>query len=795
MTTTHLLAVLTLVNLVSCSAPDKQCDPNEILVDDHCVSEPDECDLENCDTGTIDTSTTETGTTDSVTTDTGTSTLPNLETRPHGVGGGGATSGLSISPYNDIWFVGSDMGTLFRSPDRGYSWQPVNQLETTYSANLPDSVPVGFLSDGSTMFHAPQGLAPVRSTDAGFTWEPITITGEEDLIRYWLGDTSDPNTVYAHTSNGLAHSGDMGLNWTINAPGLGDAKGVFLDHNTAPATLYFATENGIYSTINHGQTYNTIITDSVRWFAGGQDSAGLTLTYIDSNGAACDWEHPASEQAAAACGEIWISIDSGDFNATGQEAGAQIVMAENDSQTIYAIGDRDWDRAYGTKVWRSNNAGSSWELKFHQQNWDVVPYAPWPSSLLEWSAVGLEVGWWDGGYYWFAINQLNSAEIGGSGNFFTHVSYDGGDYWTAAFTDLASTDQPAEGMEWRSTGLEVTTARRIEFHPNDPSVAYIENADIGCQVTQDSGDTWRMCNIGMNSVYDVTFDPDDSSIVYAAAGSQHDWPHEWYANYTTADGGIYESTDYGRTWIRFDGDDMHRQFLSVAYDADGDTMYAGSQESGIARKIGDGEWEWINEGLGESALIVPQIEIDAFNGDVYILLTGDKPDWSNREYTGVYKMVRGGNQWTQLRGTINHPPDASTQYELWWYPTSFAIDLSESGDRSVIWLSDLENNFQYLATGVWKSEDGGDSWNRSTQFTHPYSIDIDPNNPDRVYVSGNWNWGQGGTLFTDDGGVTWERDNDTSLQLNRISVTVDPNDPNRIYATHFGSGVWSSPRP
>lgn len=41
-----------------------------------------------------------------------------------GVGGGGAMSSLSISPWNDLWFVGTDMGTLFRSTTSGSLWYP-----------------------------------------------------------------------------------------------------------------------------------------------------------------------------------------------------------------------------------------------------------------------------------------------------------------------------------------------------------------------------------------------------------------------------------------------------------------------------------------------------------------------------------------------------------------------------------------------------------------------------------------------------------------------------------------------
>src|ERR1700740_2441011 len=44
---------------------------------------------------------------------------------PAGIGGGGAYGGYAISPYNGLRLVGTDMGTLFRSPNSTKTWYPI----------------------------------------------------------------------------------------------------------------------------------------------------------------------------------------------------------------------------------------------------------------------------------------------------------------------------------------------------------------------------------------------------------------------------------------------------------------------------------------------------------------------------------------------------------------------------------------------------------------------------------------------------------------------------------------------
>ena len=97
-------------------------------------------------------------------------------------------SGLSLSPWNNLWFVGTDMGTLFRSTDAGQLWYPVSHYEAKYHSRLIVSTPVGYTSDPSIVLHASchedltelyangNAVRPCvaqRSVDSGVTWSPI----------------------------------------------------------------------------------------------------------------------------------------------------------------------------------------------------------------------------------------------------------------------------------------------------------------------------------------------------------------------------------------------------------------------------------------------------------------------------------------------------------------------------------------------------------------------------------------------------------------------------------------------
>jgi photosystem II stability/assembly factor-like uncharacterized protein len=470
---------------------------------------------------------------------------------------------------------------------------------------------------------------------------------------------------------------------------------------------------------------------------------------------------------------------------------------------MYTAGSTSWIRQYGTKVWRSDDAGATWGLKLNQFDWDVIPYAKWPQSKIEYSAVSEDVGFWDGGYESFEVNLRNPSNVGGTGYFFLHSSKNGGEFWNAPFTKYADTGARGPKKKWASTGLEVTSVYNFKFHPTNPKIGYAAMADLGGMVTEDGGKTFRLTRAEFNSNYDYAFDPSNDQLVWAVSGAQHDYPADWHANVTNGiEGGVYQSNNRGMSWTRITpkNTQFNRQFLSIAYDNLHDVLYAGSQGDGIARSTDHGAtWQYFNTGLPASPKIIPQIEVDPASGDAYALLTGDAPNFTNQADTGIYFLAAGSSSWKKLRGLVETPAGVAATQKLWYYPTGFAVDFSAGSDRSTIWLIDYENNGNWLATGIWRTTNKGANWVRTTQYTHPLNITLDQNNPSSIYVNGIWeadgSWGAGGSYYTTNGGATWKKNLDIPFTANGRSATIDPNNRANIFYTYFGSSMLYGPRP
>ena len=115
-------------------------------------------------------------------------------------------------------------------------------------------------------------------------------------------------------------------------------------------------------------------------------------------------------------------------------------------------------------------------------------------------------------------------------------------------------------------------------------------------------------------------------------------------------------------------------------------------------------------------------------------------------------------------------------------------------NTNVIWAGTGENNSQRSVAygdGVYKSVDGGKSWNNVglKNSEHIGEILIDPRNSDVVYVASQGPlWSKGGDrgLFkTTDGGKTWQNVLEISEHTGVSDIAFDPNNPDVIYATSY----------
>jgi len=153
---------------------------------------------------------------------------------------------------------------------------------------------------------------------------------------------------------------------------------------------------------------------------------------------------------------------------------------------------------------------------------------------------------------------------------------------------------------------------------------------------------------------------------------------------------------------------------------------------------------------------------------------------------GVYVAVASGGVWKTVNNGTTWNPIFDNESCL----TVGDIEVSDS-NPDIIWVGSGENNSSrssYSGTGVFKSVDGGKSWqNKGLGDTHHIGrIVIHPKKPDIVYVAAIGHLytrnEERGLFKTDDGGKSWDKilyiNDDTGV----IDAVMDPSDPDILYA-------------
>ncbi len=148
---------------------------------------------------------------------------------------------------------------------------------------------------------------------------------------------------------------------------------------------------------------------------------------------------------------------------------------------------------------------------------------------------------------------------------------------------------------------------------------------------------------------------------------------------------------------------------------------------------------------------------------------------------GIWKTTDGGEYWEPIFD--GHEDNAIG-----------ALAVSQS-DPEIVWAGTGEPHIRSnvsIGSGIWKSTDGGKTWNRAgLEFPSRTSgIVIHPTNPDIVYVGalGHAHGPQDerGVFRTMDGGKTWEHVLFADQNTGASSIVMDPNNPRILFA-----GMWT----
>ncbi len=267
-------------------------------------------------------------------------------------------------------------------------------------------------------------------------------------------------------------------------------------------------------------------------------------------------------------------------------------------------------------------------------------------------------------------------------------------------------------------------------------------------------------------------------------------------------GGVWKTTDYGRTWKPiFDDQPTGSVGDVVVAPSNPNVLYVGSGEglqrpdlsvgNGIYKTL-DGGKTWENTGLQEAQQI-GGLAIDPKDENRVFAAVLGHPYGPNLE-RGVYRTLNGGKNWEKV---------------LFLDENTGAIQVTIDPNNSAIIYADLwagrqgpwENGaWNGKESGLFKSVDGGTTWKKLTkglptteQGLGRIGFCIAPSNSNRLYATvdaGDY----GGIYRSDDAGESWKlMDADARLWSRGndfAEVKVDPTNADIVYSANVV--VWKS---
>ena len=222
-----------------------------------------------------------------------------------------------------------------------------------------------------------------------------------------------------------------------------------------------------------------------------------------------------------------------------------------------------------------------------------------------------------------------------------------------------------------------------------------------------------------------------------------------------------------------------------AVESDPSTIWVGSASGGVWKST-DGGNTWQPMFDDQPVASIGALAIDQRNPDVVWVGTGEGNLRNSVSIgNGVYRTLDGGRTWKHLG-----LEGSERIHRIVLHPSN--PDVAWVAALGRLWGDGTER-------GVYKTEDGGRTWNRvlaGDASTGASDLVIDPKNPDKLFASlyqfrrQPWIFRSGGPgsglYVSHDGGRTWERrTEDDGLpkgDLGRIGLAVSRSNPETVYA-------------
>jgi photosystem II stability/assembly factor-like uncharacterized protein len=260
--------------------------------------------------------------------------------------------------------------------------------------------------------------------------------------------------------------------------------------------------------------------------------------------------------------------------------------------------------------------------------------------------------------------------------------------------------------------------------------------------------------------------------------------------------GIYRSTDRGATWVQCGLEDSH-DIPSLAVDPrNPNVCYAAC----LGRLWGPNPTRGVYKTVDGGKTWTPSLKIDDDHGCIHVMVDPVNPDtvfaalyrrrrmaWGfegGSEEGGIFKSVDGGATWTKL---TNGLPSRVGRIGFDIYPGDSKILIAcvqsdEGGSTSI-------RDDRSKSGGVFRSEDGGETWTRMSHRTprafYFSTIKFDPKDSQRIYQLGWY------VELSEDGGKTFRTGIGSKMHVDMHAFLIDPDDTDSLINGSDG-GIYMS---
>ena len=331
-------------------------------------------------------------------------------------------------------------------------------------------------------------------------------------------------------------------------------------------------------------------------------------------------------------------------------------------------------------------------------------------------------------------------------------------------------------LKFRHIGPALMSGRisDIVIHPENENFWYVTAGSGGVWKTENAGTTWKSIfdNQKSYSIGCITLDPQNPDILWVGTGENVGGRHVAFGD------GIYKSIDGGQTWENIGLKKSEHLSKIIVHPNNSNIIWAASQgplwskggQRGIYKsKDGGKTWE---KTLGDDQWVgATDILIDPRNPDLLYAAT-----WQRHRTvagylgggpgTAIYKSLDGGVTWEKLTKGL---PNSNMG----------KIGLAISPQKPDVIYAAIELNRR--TGGLYRSENQGSSWEKMSDAVaggtgpHYYQeLYVSPHNFDELYLADNY------MQYSNDGGKTFTRMNETEKHVDNHAVAFKKDDPNYI---------------